>query len=264
MRILHPTDFSPASYKALEFAQHLRGLMGGSLTILHAYEPRYASPAQFFSRENEQIFQQADLEWQRALEQQLRGLDPSAQTILETGKPIPCILHHAAEHDLLVMGTHGEDSLKDRLIGTTTERVIAQTEKPVVVVSRDTALRRLSHLVVATALADPSERALGLAYEIATRSDGSLTLLHVVEPGAVDADQARLHALVSYFPGEARERIQVVVLPSSSPADEALLDYVTRNTASALFMGRSRGSRIFGSVTRNVLNRARVPVFVHP
>lgn len=264
MKILHPTDFSPASYKALELAQYLRGLLGGSLTVLHVAEPRYASPAQFFSSENEKIFQQADQEWHQALAQQLQGLDPSAQAVLEAGKPIPRILHHAAEHDLLVMGTHGEDSLKDRLIGTTAERVIAQAEKPVAVVSRDTQLRRFSHLLVATALADPSERALGLAYEIALRSEGNLTLLHVVEPGAVGADQARLHTLVSYFPGEARERIQVEVLPSSGPPEEALLDYAERHGVSALFMGRSRGNRMFGSVTRSVLNRARVPVFVHP
>lgn len=260
MKILHPTDFSPASRKALELAQQLRDLMGGSLTILYAAEPHYSSAAHYINLNTESVFDEAERAWAVLMTRQLLELDPSADNVLEEGKPIPGILKHAQGHDMVVMGTHGEDSLVDRLLGTTTERVIAQGNKPVAVVPVSAEVKALGHLLVGLAPMEPSERALALAQQIATASGGHITVLHVGESAMLPTLNQRIEAL----PLAQEGRIEVKVLSSGDPPATALLGFAQEVQADAVFIGRGRVSGIFGSVTRSILNQARVPVLVHP
>lgn len=260
MKILHPTDFSPASGKALELAQQLRDLTSGSLTILYAAEPHYASAAHYVNPNTESIFDEAERAWSVLMTHQLTELDPTAENILEEGKPIPSILKHIQGHDLVVMGTHGEDSLVDRLLGTTTERVIAQGNKPVAVVPVAAGVKTLNHLLVGIAPMEPSERALALAQQIATASGGKITVLHVGESAMLPTLSQRIETL----PLAQEGRIELKVLSSGEPPAAALLGFAEETQADAVFIGRGRVSGIFGSVTRFILNQARVPVLVHP
>ena len=260
MKILHPTDFSKASKNALGLAQQLRDLTGGSLTILYAAEPRYASAAHYINPETEGIFDEAERAWSVLMTHQLSELDPTAENILEAGKPIPNILKHAADHDLIVMGTHGEDSLVDRLLGTTTERVIAQGHKPVAVVPASAEVKALNHLLVGTAPMKPSEQALELAQQIAGASGGKVTLLHIGESAMLPT----LNAQIQDLPLTKQNRLEAKILSSTDSPAAALLDYAAESQADALLIGRGRMSGIFGSVTRSILNQAKIPVFVHP
>ncbi|GEM83323.1 universal stress protein [Meiothermus hypogaeus] len=260
MKILHPTDFSQASQKALKLAQLLRDLTGGSLTILHAAEPRYASAAHFFDTQTEKIFDEAEQAWSVLMARQLEGLDARAQTVLEPRKPIPVILRHAAEHDLVVMGTHGEDSLADRLLGTTTERVIAQSSRPVAAVPQEANAQGLAHLLVGFGPTPGAERVLRLAHHIAEASGGKITVLHVG-----DADELeRINQAIGTLPLALEGRLEAKVLSTAQPPAAALLGFAYEQQADALFVGRSRAGGFFGSVTRWILNHAQVPVFVQP
>ena len=260
MKILHPTDFSPASRKALKLAQRLRDLTGGSLTILHAAEPRYASAAHFFDTQTEKIFDEAEQAWSVLMARQLEALDSRAHTVLEPGKPIPVILRHAADHDLVVMGTHGEDSLVDRLLGTTAERVIGQGAKPVVVVPKEAELAGLAHLLVGWSPTPGVERALRLAHHIAEVSGGKITVLHVGDAEELEAINQAIRA----YPLALEGRLEARVLVSEQSPAVALLSFAQETQAEALFVGRSRVGGFFGSVTRWILNHAQMPVFVLP
>lgn len=260
MKILHPTDFSQASRKALKLAQKLRDLTGGSLTILHAAEPRYVSAAHFFDTQTEKIFDEAEQAWLVLMTRQLEALDAKAQTVLEPRKPIPVILRLAAQHDLVVMGTHGEDSLADRLLGTTTERVIAHCSKPVVAVPKEAELQGLAHLLVGFGPTPGAERVLRLAHHIAEASGGKITVLHVG-----DADQLeQLNQAIGSLPLALEGRLEAKVLSTPQPPAAALLGFAHEHQADALFVGRSRAGGFFGSVTRWILNHAQIPVFVQP
>ncbi len=260
MKILHPTDFSPASQKALKLAQMLRDLTGGSLTILHAAEPRYASAAHFFDTQTEKIFDEAEQAWSVLMARQLEALDARAQTILEPRKPIPVILRHAALHDLVVMGTHGEDSLTDRLLGTTTERVVAQSPRPVAAVPGEAEIRGLTHLLVGYGPTPGAERVLRLAHQIAEASSGKITVLHVGEAHELE----QLNQAIRTWPLALEGRLEAKVLSTDQSPAAALLGFAHEHQADALFVGRSRAGGFFGSVTRWILNHAEVPVFVQP
>ena len=60
----------------------------------------------------------------------------SDEIIVKRGNPVELILETADENscDLIVMGTHGQGSLVDAMMGSTARRVVRRSQKPVLVV----------------------------------------------------------------------------------------------------------------------------------
>ena len=61
---------------------------------------------------------------------------PSDEVMVKKGNPVEIILETADENncDLIVMGTHGQGSLADAMMGSTARRVVRRSQKPVLVV----------------------------------------------------------------------------------------------------------------------------------
>ncbi len=277
MRILHPTDFSEASAKALAVAKQLKELLGGELILLHAveYPVRNKVYGDYWDEMLSKTFEERRRELIAYLTQKLKELAPDAKHIIDEGKPLSVILKHAKEVDLVAMGTHGPEGLIERLLGSVTERVIELSGKPVVATKAEAEVRPFKHLVVATGLADPSRRALELARRIADAAGARITLLHAVEP--IPEPPIPVHMPdpsevlgPDYMEKLAKELASIAepygadpVIREGDPVT-VLCDFVKEQGADAIFIGRSKEARFLGSVTREVLERAGLPVFVHP
>ncbi|MCA0132192.1 universal stress protein [Winogradskyella alexanderae] len=102
------------------------------------------------------------------------------------------ILKHGVAHDLIAMTASavnanmilvgsGENKSKDKFkLGTTTERIIQYSEKPVLVIKEDDKFN-IRTILCPVDLSDPSKRALNNAIIIARRFDANLLILSVSE-----------------------------------------------------------------------------------
>ncbi|HUP18816.1 MAG TPA: universal stress protein [Gemmatimonadota bacterium] len=113
------------------------------------------------------------------------ALDLDVRTSAVRGDhPVEAILEHAAGADLIVMGTHGRTGFRSLLLGSVTDRVIRESERPVLVVHRrepDRAPVPPSRVLVPIDFSPAAAPAVRIASEIAELSRGSLLLLHVIE-----------------------------------------------------------------------------------
>ena len=114
---------------------------------------------------------------------ELRAAAPA--TLVETGDPFDAILRVAESRDagLIVLGEHRRRLLRDMLVGTTVERVIRLSPRPVLMVSAlpDGPYRRV---LAATDLSPASGRAIAAAARTGLFAGAALTLLHAREaPG---------------------------------------------------------------------------------
>jgi universal stress protein A len=138
-KILVPTDFSPASRKALSYALRFAKDRKSEITLLHVLEPETAltlagRPAAAASSEGKLV----------EVEESLRALADSAETagaagtksIVRTGVATHEIVEAAKELDvdLIVIATHGFTGWKHFAIGSTAERVARAAPCPVLVV----------------------------------------------------------------------------------------------------------------------------------
>jgi nucleotide-binding universal stress UspA family protein len=141
-RILAPIDDTPLSDKALDHALTLAERFGSQLYVLYVRAETRPSTISEQARDEEEF----DAEFQATRETALRRLRAGhtlpvdhVHAEVRTGDPLTCILEAADDHgvDLIVMGTHGRKGLSDRLIGTTTERVLLNARAGLFVVRED-------------------------------------------------------------------------------------------------------------------------------
>jgi nucleotide-binding universal stress UspA family protein len=138
-RILAPTDFSPASKKALKYAVRFARDYGSELTVLHVVEP--AASSSFEEVPEAPAFSKAKM---ADAEGRLRTLVKSLPSTSVPGIR-PAIRMGVAAHeivevaeqlnaDLIVIATRGYEAWKHLVIGSTTARVARAAPCPVLVV----------------------------------------------------------------------------------------------------------------------------------
>ena len=138
-RILAPTDFSPASRKALKYALRFARDYGSELTMLHVVEP--ATSSSFEEAPESPAFskaEMADAEGRlRTLVKSLPGAGvPGVRPAIRMGVAAHEIVEVAKEldADLIVIATRGYAGWERLVIGSTAARVARAAPCPVLVV----------------------------------------------------------------------------------------------------------------------------------
>jgi nucleotide-binding universal stress UspA family protein len=138
-RILVPIDFSELSERALDRAVGLAKQLGASLTLLHVHEQVLTVSVDPADRPFETQAEQRQLI--EVLTQKLQNLADALEFDGERigvrvvlGNPFDEIVSACADHDLVVLATHGRRGLSQFLLGSVTERVVRAAPCSVLVV----------------------------------------------------------------------------------------------------------------------------------
>jgi nucleotide-binding universal stress UspA family protein len=139
-RILWPTDFSDASYEALQMAEELASCFGAELILLHVVHPIAVVPSPAPGQFNGPAYQ-------RALEANaLKTLQDIAKNKVSDhvkvrsgvlmGSAANAIVDSAAEEeaDLIVIATNGETGLQRFVFGSVAEKVVRLATCPVLTI----------------------------------------------------------------------------------------------------------------------------------
>ena len=173
MKILAATDFSTRSQRALRRAGLLARDSSAELTLVHVVDDDQPS----------EILELERREAQRYLEEQMKSLVElqglHCDSAVVAGDPFDGILKAAEAHsvDLIVMGAHRKQLLRDIFVGTTIERVIRIGPCPVLMVNAEVE-RSYKKVMAAVDMSEPSARAIRTARETGLIGDASLSLVH--------------------------------------------------------------------------------------
>lgn len=140
-RILHASDFSPASRSALKVARELARALNAQLILCHAYEalPPLSSEASIPSSLFSQIMTAAREGATRQLEKlakAARGNGIRVATVLVEGSPATAVISVAKRKGahLIVVGTHGRTGGQRMLMGSVADRIVRLSPCPVLTV----------------------------------------------------------------------------------------------------------------------------------
>ncbi|HEY7203951.1 MAG TPA: universal stress protein [Methylomirabilota bacterium] len=141
-RILHATDFSPASTPALRWAVELARANRSQLLVLHVMAPPvlampgegYVSPALY-----EDLERSARAQARKRLDAivaKARKAGARATGLVLEGVPHELIARAARSRkvDLIVIGTHGRSGLAKLFLGSVATRVVSMAPRPVLTV----------------------------------------------------------------------------------------------------------------------------------
>ncbi len=202
MKILAATDFSTRSNRALRQAALLAQSDDSLLFMVHVVD----------NDQPDDLVRMEQREAERILREQMGAMPEirwtHARPMVIAGDPFDGILQAAAEiqPDLIVMGSHRKQLLRDIFIGTTVERVIRKAALPVLMVNHE-AQRRYERVLAPTDMSDISANALHAARSIGLLGDGA-TLVHAftaVAKGKMSVAGMDRDSIADYIEGERRQ-----------------------------------------------------------
>ena len=146
--ILLPTDFSPCSQRAVEYAAALARKLGAAVHLVHVLEEPFTTKAawEFHRPDTPELRERMYQDCRSRLAQvaaQLHAAVPQVTTEVRSGTPTEAIVAAAVDYgaDLIVMATHGRSGLPHLLLGSVAERVIRHARCPVLAVRESGAAR---------------------------------------------------------------------------------------------------------------------------
>jgi universal stress protein A len=138
-RIVHPTDFSPASEPAFARALEIAGREGAELLLVHVLEPISPFPGGDYRARHRELRIALETTARQALDPLLARAQQArvrVSAVVTEGWPPEEIVKTARQRraDLIVIGTHGRTGMKRLLLGSVAERVMLLAHCPVLTV----------------------------------------------------------------------------------------------------------------------------------
>ncbi len=265
--IIVPVDFSEQSEYALQTAASLAKEHGANLLTVHMLELSDA----IFSTTDTASAQQAVFLIRAAEKRFAAFLDKdylggvSITKIVKPHKVFAELNNIAKEHgaDLIVMGSHGSDGLEEIFVGSNAERVVRNSEIPVVVVKQKHTDFKVERFLFACDFEDESLPAFQKAKSFAALLSAELQLVYINTPGDAFLSSSDAYNRVHQFLQKACSGLEVTIHNDYS-VEKGILNYSKIASADAIGIpthGRSGLAHFFrGSIGEDVANHAKIPV----
>lgn len=291
-KILLPTDFSPASRRALDYGLFFAEQLGAEIhsyhaVVLHGDDPAAGDELAPLRDQLEEAMTEVSrsrlAEWISA---DRRGR-VEVRDVHERGfSAAPMILEYAEreEIDLVVMGTHGRGGAARMFLGSVAERVVRHADRPVLTVrgsEEEQGLTGFERILVPIDLSEHSRLALSYGKELAQLYGAALDLLHVVHVTTYPVFYGAGQALrIEQVKERCREAIDELMAEAPGPevvygkhvlggppaktiemfADETGADLVVLPTQGLSGLERA----LMGSVAERVVRQVACPVLTVP
>ncbi|HLT76008.1 MAG TPA: universal stress protein [Ferrovibrio sp.] len=276
------TDFSERADRALRRATLLARQRGATITLVHVVDddrpasltdPEHARAAELAARQSRSVTE-------------TDGITCTSRIFL--GDPSQAIRRAADEigADLIIVGPHRRSPVRDAFVGTTAERTIRESTRPVLVAA-GTPAGPYQKALIATDLSPCSKPALAAAEAMGLRQLCPTALLYAAATPAMSQRSGAWHgrdeleAAIAKALEEARRELdgfladspcrpeKILVEPCADRrAAEVILATATQTGADLIVLGTQgrTGLRrvLLGSVAEEVLRRAPVDVLVVP
>ncbi len=265
--IIVPVDFSQQSEYALEVAASLAKKHGARIIVLHMLELNYAMISSSEAYHPEQtvfLLKAAEKRLAEFLQKDyLKGIEVTP--VIKHYKVFSEVNEVATKHgaDLVVMGSHGTDGLEEIFIGSNAERVVRNSEIPVIVVKKHRPKFKIDTFVFACDLREETLPAFKKAREFAKNLGAELRVVYINTPGDHFLSHGDMDEQISKFLEMAKSRIQVEKYCDYS-VERGVLNYSESIGADLIGIpthGRKGISHFFmGSIGEDIANHSTIPV----
>lgn len=266
-KIIVPVDFSQQSEYALKTAASLALKHNAGILVVHMLELNISLNAT-----PEVVNQEYTVFLIKTAEKRLNEfLD---KPYLKDVKVTPIIKHFKVfselneiaekhEADLVVMGSHGSDGLKEIFVGSNAEKVVRHSHIPVLVVKNDYKDFKIDRLVFASDFKLEGLKAFENAKAFAELVSAELDLVYINTPYSDFLSTDDAFTRINTFLAKANLVDQVQIYNDYS-VEMGILNYSKANAADAIALsthGRKGLAHFFsGSIGEDVTNRAKIPV----
>lgn len=270
-KIIVPIDFSQHSDYALETAAMLARKHNAQILALHMLE---ISDSMLINSDNEQhekvvfFLKLAEQKFEAFLNKDyLKGLD--VIPIVKHFKVFSEVSQVATEHnaDLIIMGSHGISGINEIFVGSNTEKVVRNSELPVLVIKRKRLNADYKIVVFASDFSEEAVKPYITASKLFATLGSEMHLLNVNVPGQGFKSTSEMETNMTEFLQKADgnlNRMNVVHYVADTSVEKGILNFAKKVNADLVAIpthGRTGLAHFFeGSISEDLANHANLPV----
>lgn len=267
-KILVPTDFSEHAGYALKVAAQIARKNGGEIFLLHMLElPHQGSDAVGTGHDLPEImlFKNAAINKLEDLmdDESLEGLKVSEIIQFELAFEGIMNISKKNEVDLIVMGSHGASGFKEMFIGSNAEKVVRNSDTPVLVIKKDAHNFEVNKFVFASDFADEIKAPFAKVVEFANKFDSELHLVMINTPSSFKPTHIA-QSIMNDFISKFNVNKYSTHIYNDVNVESGVLNFTNLVNADLIGMcthGRKGLAHFFnGSISEDLVNHAVRPV----
>lgn len=267
-KILVPTDFSKHSEYALKVAAQIAKKNDGEIFLLHMLE--------LPSTGNDAISSSHDIpELMLFKNAALSKMDDTAQAIYLDGIQVTKIIQfemafagiikNGESHgvDLIVMGSHGARGFQEMFIGSNTEKVVRNSNVPVLVIKKEEPNFSADKFVFASDFSDEIKKPFEKVVSFANKFNSHIHLVNINTPNNFKSTRVATK-IMEDFTKDASSNNLTTHIYNDINVEKGILHFAKSIDADIIGMcthGRKGISHFFnGSISEDLVNHAKRPV----
>jgi nucleotide-binding universal stress UspA family protein len=267
-KILIPTDFSKHAEYALKVAAQIARKNDGEIILLHMLElPHQGSDAVGSGRDIPEImmFKNAAISRLEDLmeEDYLKGIKVSE--VIQFELAFNGILNISQKNnvDLIVMGSHGASGYKEMFIGSNAEKVVRNSEVPVLIIKKEQTDFKVNDFVFASDFSDEIKKPFQKAVDFANKFDATIHLTMINTPNDFKPTSLSEEIMTNFVSGFNVSKYKIHTYNETN-VEKGILNFANSINADLIGMsthGRKGLSHFFnGSISEDLVNHATRPV----
>lgn len=267
-KILIPTDFSKHAEYALKVAAQIAKKNDGEIILLHMLElPQQAGDAIGAGKDIPEImfFKNAAMKKLEDLmdEDYLDGLKVSEVVQFELAFDGILKISQKNNVDLIVMGSHGASGYKEMFIGSNAEKVVRNSDVPVLIIKKEQENFQVNDFVFASDFSDEVKRPFEKVVEFANKFDSTLHLAMINTPNDFKSTSTSEEIMNNFISNFKVNKHQTHIYNETN-IEKGILNFSNSINADLIGMcthGRKGLSHFFnGSISEDLVNHATRPV----
>jgi len=267
-RILVPTDFSEHAEDALKVAAQIAKKNNSEIIILHMLElPHQSNDAimggisipesmLFMKKANEMLDEVASRPY----------LDDIPITeVVKMDKPIHGITQISKDYDidLIIMGSHGSSGVEELLIGSNTEKVVRNSEIPVLIIKKSISNFNATNIVFASDFSDEAKKPFEKLLNFTKLFDSKLHLVTICTPNSFKPTHSSEKAMTD-FVSQFNISNYTTQIYNDTNIEKGIINFSNKIDADIIGMcthGRTGFAHFFnGSISEGLVNHAVRPI----
>lgn len=266
--ILVPTDFSKHAENALRVAAQIAKKNNGEIILLHMLElSTSGNDALNTSHEIPELmfFKNAAVAKLEELENSDFLNDIKISSIVQFNMAFEGIIENGKKHhaDLVVMGSHGASGFHEMFVGSNAEKVVRNSEIPVLVIKKEDADFKVDTLTFASNFSDEIKKPFEKVVDFANYFGAHINLLHVITPNNFSTTRAA-EEKVRNFIEEFHFSNYSTHIYNDINVEKGILHFAKDSNSDVIAVsthGRKGISHFLnGSISEDLVNHAKRPV----
>jgi nucleotide-binding universal stress UspA family protein len=267
-KILVPTDFSDHAGYALQVAAQIARKNGGEIFLLHMLElPHQGSDAVGSGHDLPEImlFKNAAINKLEDLMDDDSLADLKVSEIIQFELAFDGIMNISKKNDvdLIVMGSHGASGFKEMFIGSNAEKVVRNSDIPVLIIKKEEGDFNVNKFVFASDFSDEIKNPFAKVVDFANKFDSELHLVMINTPSSFKPTHVA-DSIMNDFISNFKINKLTTHIYNDINVENGVLNFANQIDADLIGMsthGRKGLAHFFnGSISEDLVNHSKKPV----